>query len=67
MKIYNTEVKRVKIYKAVDLGVLESQGGKFLAFCTDHEQFVQGSRTSLIGRFTFEICDLCEYPREEAN
>jgi hypothetical protein len=64
VKIYNTEVKKVKIYKALDLGVHETQGGKFLAFCTDHEQFVQGSRKSLEGRFTFEICGLCEYPRE---
>ena len=57
-------MKKVKIYRAEDLGVSESCGGKFLAFCTDHEQFVQGTRKSLQGRYTFEICSLCEYPRE---
>jgi hypothetical protein len=64
MKIGSTVVKKVKIYKAVDLNQDEKNGGKFLAFCTNHEVFVQGSRKSLQGRFTFEICPQCEWPSE---
>jgi hypothetical protein len=64
MKIGNTEVKKVKMYKAEDLGQDERNGGKFLAFCINHETFVQGSRKSLQGRYTFEICPQCEWPNE---
>ena len=49
MKIGSTEVKKVKMYRAEDLDQDERNGGKFLAFCTDHEIFVQGTMAKQLG------------------
>lgn len=47
-----------------EVGACETDGGKFCAFCDEHNYFVQGTRKSLEGRFTFEICPKCEWPNK---
>jgi hypothetical protein len=57
-------LNKVKIYTAQEVGACETDGGKFCAFCEEHNYFVQGTRKSLQGRYTFEICPKCEYPTD---
>ena len=57
-------MNKVTILRASEVGACETDGGKFCAFCDEHNYFVQGTRKSLEGRFTFEICPKCEYPKE---
>lgn len=57
-------MKKVVIVRSSVIGAADSEGGKFSAICEDHNQFVQGTRKSLEGRYTFEICEYCELPEE---
>jgi len=61
------EMIKATIYKTLDLGLSIEDGGKFTAVCEEHNTLVQGTRTSLQGRFTFEFCEFCEYPRKEGK
>ena len=58
------KMNKVTIVRASEVGACETDGGKFCAFCDEHNYFVQGTRKSLEGRFTFEICPKCEWPSE---
>lgn len=60
-------MNKATLYKTLDLGLSIEDGGKFTAVCEDHNTLVQGTKKSLQGRFTFEFCEFCKYPREEAN